>query len=353
MRVCILGQYPPHIGGVSSHTYLLSQELVKRGDEVYVLTYPHPDVKDLGPVKVETAPAPNIKGLRGLFFFVSAFFKLRSMIRRYQIDLIHAHFLLPPGLIGVYLGSWMGKETAVTAHGSDLMIQANNPLLQRLIRSVLKKADYVMVVNNDLKDKVLKMGINPEKVYVTPNAIDTERFNPQKTELPPDIKMRSDKPTVLFVGNLVYQKGVKYLLEAKKLMKTDVELLIVGDGPLRPELEKKVEDDKISDVVFTGARRDVEDIMPSASVFVLPSISEGFPITILEAMASGLPVVATSVGGIGEVMNDMVGSMVKPAEPLKLARALDEILQNEELRQEKGVAAREHSRKYSTLKIPY
>nr|WP_054858717.1 glycosyltransferase [Methanobacterium formicicum] len=96
-----------------------------------------------------------------------------------------------------------------------------------------------MVVNNDLKDKVLKMGINPEKVYVTPNAIDTERFNPQKTELPPDIKMRSDKPTVLFVGNLVYQKGVKYLLEAKKLMKTDVELLIVGDGPLRPELEKK------------------------------------------------------------------------------------------------------------------
>ncbi|CDG64832.1 group 1 glycosyl transferase [Methanobacterium sp. MB1] len=353
MRVCILGQYPPHIGGVSSHTYLLSQELVKRGDDVYVLTYPHKDAKDLGPVKVETAATPNIKGLRGLLFFGSAFFKLRSMVRRYQIDLIHAHFLLPPGLIAVYIGSWMNKKTAVTAHGSDLMIQAKNPLLKRFIQSVLKKTDYVMVVNNDLKDKVLNMGINPEKVYVTPNAIDTERFNPQKTELPPGIKMSSDKPTLLFVGNLVYQKGVEYLLEAKKLMKTDVELLIVGDGPLRSKLEKKVRDEKISDVVFTGARRDVEKIMPSASVFVLPSISEGFPITILEAMASGLPVVATNVGGIKEVMNEKVGSMVKPAEPLELARALDEILQNEELRQKKALAAQEHSHKYSTLKVPY
>ncbi len=353
MRVCLLGQYPPHIGGVSSHTYLLSRELVKRGDEVYVLTYPHRDVEDINGVKVETAFAPNIKGLRGLFFFISSTFKLMSMVRRFNIDLIHAHFLIPPGLIGVCVGSLLGKKTAVTAHGSDLMIQAKNPVLRRLIKFVLKRADYVLVVNQNLKDKVLELGVNPEKIYVTPNAVDVEKFNPHNTELPSDIKLSSEKPVMLFVGNLVFQKGVKYLLEAKKLMKTDAELVIVGDGPLRHDLEMKVHDDDIPDVVFTSARRDVNEIMPSADVFVLPSISEGFPITILEAMASGLPVVTTNVGGISEVMNEDVGIMVKPSNPRELASALDKILENKKLITGRGVAAREQALKYSALQIPY
>lgn len=353
MRVCLLGQYPPHIGGVSSHTYLLSRELVKRGDEVYVLTYPHPDVKDTGGVKVETAFAPNIKGLRGLFFFISSTFKLMSMVRRFNIELIHAHFLLPPGLIGVCVGSLLGKKTAVTAHGSDLMIQAKNPILRSLIKFVLKKADYVLVVNQTLNDKVLEFGITQDKVYITPNAVDVEKFNPQKKELPSGVKMSHDKPVLLFVGNLVFQKGVKYLLESKKLMKSDAELLIVGDGPLRQELEMKVQNDGIPDVVFVGARRDVEQIMPSADVFVLPSISEGFPITILEAMASGLPVVATNAGGISEVMNENVGIMVNSANPMELTSALDKILENKKIIIDMGVAAREQALKYSTVLIPY
>ncbi|MBI5460493.1 glycosyltransferase [Methanobacterium sp.] len=353
MRVCLLGQYPPHIGGVSSHTYLLSRELVKRGDEVYVLTYPHRDVEGINGVKVETAFTPNIKGLRGLFFFISSTFKLMGMVRRFNIDLIHAHFLLPPGLIGVCVGSLLGKKTAVTAHGSDLLIQAKNPILRRLIKFVLKRADYVLVVNQNLQEKVLELGINPDKIYITPNAVDVEKFNPQNKELPPNVKISSDKPVLLFVGNLVFQKGVKYLLEAKKLMKTGAELVIVGDGPLRQDLEMKVRDEKISDVIFTSARRDVDEIMPSADVFVLPSISEGFPITILEAMASGLPVVATNVGGISEVMNEDVGIMVKPSNPRELASALDKILENETLMIDMGAAAREQALKYSTMQIPY
>ncbi|MDY9922280.1 glycosyltransferase [Methanobacterium sp.] len=353
MRVCLLGQYPPHIGGVSSHTYLLSRELVKRGDEVYVLTYPHRDVEGINGVKVETAFAPNIKGLRGLFFFISSTFKLMGMVRRFNIDLIHAHFLIPPGLIGVCVGSLLGKKTAVTAHGSDLLIQAKNPILRRLIKFVLKRADYVLVVNQNLQEKVLELGINPDKIYITPNAVDVEKFNPQNKELPPNVKISSDKPVLLFVGNLVFQKGVKYLLEAKKLMKTGAELVIVGDGPLRQDLEMKVRDGKISDVIFTGARRDVDEIMPSADVFVLPSISEGFPITILEAMASGLPVVATNVGGISEVMNEDVGIMVNPSNPRELASALDKILENETLMIDMGAAAREQALKYSTMQIPY
>lgn len=353
MRVCILGQYPPHIGGVSSHTYLLSQELKNRGDEVYVLTYPHPDVKDLEGVKVETAFAPNIKWLRGLFFFIFSIFKLMNMVRHYNIEIIHAHFLLPPGLIGVCVGKILGKKVAVTAHGSDLLIQANKPILRPFIRFVLGNAYYVLVVNQTLKDKVMELGLKSEKIYITPNAVDVEKFNPQNKLLPSDIKMTHNKPLIIFVGNLVFQKGVEHLLEAKKLMDYAAELLIVGDGPLRQGLEKKVHDDRIHDVFFVGARRDVENIMPSADLFVLPSISEGFPITILEALASGLPVVATNVGGINEVMDSSVGFMVKPSNPHELARAMTKILENKELRDSMKAAAREHAMKYSSFKIPY
>jgi Glycosyltransferase len=359
MRICLLGQYPPHIGGVSSHTYLLSRELVKRGDDVYVLTYPHPDIGNIEGVQVETASAPNIKGLRGLFFTISSFFKLIGMVRRLKIDLIHAHFLLPPGLIGVCVGSLMGKKTAVTAHGSDLMIQAKNPLLRRLIKFTLKRADYVLVVNQTLQEKVLELGVNPDKIYITPNAVDVEKFNPQNKEIPTDLEMssdkalHSDKPVLLFVGNLVFQKGVKYLLDAKKLMDTPAEMVLVGDGPLKQELEMKVQNEEINDVVFMGARRDVEKIMPSADVFVLPSVSEGSPITILEAMASGLPVVATAVGGITEVINEKVGMVIEPANPQEMATALDKILKTRENLNKMGVAAREHALEYSTIQIPY
>jgi len=353
MHVCLLGQYPPHIGGVSSHTYLLSKKLKKRGDKVCVLTYPHPDVKDLDGLKVETAYAPNVKGLRGLFFIISATFNLINMVRHYNIDLIHAHFIIPPGLIGIFVGKILRKKTAVTAHGSDLLIQAKNPILRPLIKFVLVNSDYVLVVNQSLKSKVLELGIKSEKIYVTPNAVDVEKFNPNGKKLPFDIEITPDKPSILFVGNLVHQKGLRYLLAAKKQMDSDVELLIVGDGPLRHDLEKKVVDDQIEDVVFVGARRDVDQIMPSADLFVLPSISEGFPITLLEAMASGLPVVATDVGGVGEVVADGVGILVKPSDPGELAGAMDKILKNSELKESMKVAAREHSTKYATLKIPY
>lgn len=353
MHVCLLGQYPPHIGGVSSHTYLLSQELEKRGDKVYVLTYPHPDVKDLDGVKVETAFAPNIKGLRGLFFLITSTFKLISMVRKYNIHLIHSHFILPPGLIGVFVGKIMGKKTAVTAHGSDLLIQADNPILRTLVKFVLNNADYVLVVNNVLKRRAFDLGVNQEKVDITPNAVDTVKFNPQNKNLPFDIEISHNKPFLLFVGNLVFQKGVEYLLEAKKLMKCDAELMIVGDGPLRQELEKKVAEEEISDVIFIGARRDVDKIMPSADLFVLPSVSEGFPITILEALASGLPVVATDVGGINEVVDESIGLMVKPAKPDELAMAMDKILENKELIDFMSKAARKKAMKYAKLDIPY
>lgn len=356
MNVCMVGHFPPHLGGISSYTYLLSRELINRGDEVYVLTYPHENIRDIEDIPVFTAPTLNIKGIRGFLFFISATFKLLRIVSKYKIDLIHAHYVMPPGLIAVICGMISGTKTAITIHGSDIFVLANKPLLKSMIKFVLKRSDYVFVVSDSLKEGVLELGIEgiENKLSVTYNAVNVEKFQPDKiSTFKEEMKIDPQKQVILFVGNLVWQKGVEYLIRAKEFISEDVKIVIVGDGPLFEELKAIVEFEKIEGIIFTGARADIEKIMPAADVFVLPSLSEGRPTVILEAMASGKPVVATNVGGIPEIVNDEIGILVNPEDPVGLAESIDKILKNEEVQIKMGKAAREQVMEYTSIKLPY
>ena len=356
MKICMVGHFPPHLGGISSYTYLLSRELVNRGDQVCVLTYPHENISDIGDIPVFTAPTVNIKGLRGFLFSISATFKLWRMVRKYKIDLIHAHYVMPPGLIAVICSMFSGAKTAITIHGSDIFVLARKPILKSIIKFILKRSDYVFVVSDSLKENVLKLGIEglENKLSITYNAVDVERFRPDQTStFKEEMHINPQKPVILFVGNLVWQKGVEYLIRAKEFMNTEAEIVIVGDGPLLEELKAIVEFEKMEGITFTGARTDIENIMPAADIFVLPSLSEGRPTVILEAMASGLPVVATKVGGIPEIVTKETGVLIHPEDSVALAEIGDKILQDKELKEKMGKTAREHVMKYATIKIPY
>ncbi|HEX3013184.1 MAG TPA: glycosyltransferase [Methanobacterium sp.] len=356
MKICMVGHFPPHLGGISSYTYLLSRELVNRGDEVYVLTYPHENISDIKDIPVFTAPTLNIKGLRGFLFSISATLKLLRIIRKYKIDLIHAHYVMPPGLIAVICSMLSGTKTAITIHGSDIFVLARKPLLKSVIKFILKRSDYVFVVSDSLRENVLKLDIEglEDKLSITYNAVDVERFKPDQTStFKEEVHINPQKPVVLFVGNLVWQKGVEYLIRAKEFMKVDAEIVIVGDGPLLEELKAIVEFEKMEGITFTGARTDIEKIMPAADVVVVPSVSESFGIVVLEAMASGKPVIATNVGGIPEVVNKETGVLVNPEDPVGLAEAIDKILEDKELKEKMGKTAREQVMKYATIKIPY
>ncbi|MGF7118850.1 glycosyltransferase family 4 protein [Methanobacterium oryzae] len=356
MKICMIGHFPPHLGGISSYTYLLAKELKSRGDEVYILTYPHKKIGDIEDIPVFTAPTLNIKGLRGFLFAISATFKLINIVRKYKIDIIHAHYIMPPGLITVFCGMFLGVKTAITIHGSDIFILTRNSLLRSLIRFTLKKADYIFVVSDSLKNEVLKLGIDgiENKLSVTYNTVDIKKFNPDnETNFKEELQIDPKKPVILFVGNLVWQKGVEFLIRAKEFLVEDAVIVIVGDGPLFQELKGIVEFEGIEDVIFTGARDDVDKIMPVADVVVLPSISESFGIVILEAMASGKPVVATNVGGIPEIVNDETGIIVQPEDPVALAEAIDIVLKDKELQNKFSKAAIEQVMQYTSVKIPY
>ncbi|MBU4535885.1 MAG: glycosyltransferase family 4 protein [Euryarchaeota archaeon] len=355
MKVCMVGHFPPHVGGIASYVYLLSNALLERGDEVYVLTYPHEKI-DQTNLQVEYAPTPQIPGLRGFIFTFTATLKLIRMVRKNDIDLIHAHYLLPPGLVAVIGGILTGKKTCITLHGSDVFLLSSRKFLKPFFHMILKKADEVFVVSKSLEDKILKMNIPgvDKKLKVTWNGVDVEKFNPQNaSDFKKEIGIAEDKPLVLFLGNLVRQKGVHYLLRAKNFMDQPAFLAIVGGGPLLQDLKGMAEYENIKDVHFTGARYDIDKIIPAAELLVLPSLSESFGIALLEAMASGKPVVATSVGGIPELVSEDVGILVEPRNPVALAEAIDLILENKDLREKMGKQAREKALKYANVKIPY
>lgn len=352
----MVGHFPPHIGGISSYVYLLSKKLIENGDEVFVLTYPHENVQSLEGIHVKSATAPNIKGLRGMIFSLTGTIKLVQMVRENDINLIHAHYLSPPGLIGLMTSMITGVPFCVTLHGSDVFLLSSNRILRPIFKLILNHALGVFVVSEAVKDKVLELKIPnlEQKIKITWNGVDTNRFNPQnKGKLRKELGIEDDEQIILFVGNLVAQKGVKHLLRAKKLMEEPSKLVIVGGGPLLQELKGMAEYEDQKSVIFTGSRSDIEQLIPDADVMVLPSVSESFGIALLEGMASGKPVVGTNVGGIPELVNEDVGILVEPKDPVALAEALDKLLKNPQMREKMGEMAQKRAIQFSDLKIPY
>lgn len=231
------------------------------------------------------------------FLFLSLYFHLWKLLPDY--DIVHAHWLLPQGVVQ----SFFHKPYLVTGHGGDVAL-LNRGIFRKLKIRCLIRAGQVTVVSEDLKNKLrtLTPEINP---IVIPMGVDGSKFG--KQYYVPDYFGQGDNKVVLFVGRLAEKKGVTYLIEAMKAV--DALLVIVGDGPLRKRLEKQAAGIK-NRVVFWGARphSELRTIYASADIFAAPSLTardgdqEGLPTVIMEAMASGLPVIASNSGGISDLV---------------------------------------------------
>ena len=227
--------------------------------------------------------------------------------------------------------------------------------MRSTIRKVLKAADVVLAVSNALRHEIIATGVSgiADKTRLSWNSVDVNKFsNTENNSFKKEYKL-DDKPVVLFVGNLIKRKNVDSILEAKKIASSDYYLVVVGDGPLFKKLKKKVEDENIHDVIFTGARNDVENIIPSCDVLILPSFSESFGLVLIEALACGKPVIGSDVGGITEIITDNVGLLVDPKKVSSIARAIDKMINDNDFRYLLSLNARNRAMDFSTITIPY
>lgn len=239
------------------------------------------------------------------FLFVSLYIRLFKILPEY--DMVHAHWLIPQGIVQ----SFFKKPYIVTGHGGDVT-SLNKGIIKKLKVRCLKKAAHVTVVSEHLKKKVqgLASDINPSVISM---GVDINKFG--KQYYVPNYFGQGDKKVVLFVGRLAEKKGVAYLIEAMKQI--EALLVIVGDGPLKEVLKRKAEEIR-GKVVFLGAKthEELKTVYASADIFVAPSITakdgdqEGFGLVMLEAMASGLPVVASDSGGISQLIRDGVNGLM-------------------------------------------
>ena len=240
-------------------------------------------------------------------------------------DVVHAHFGLPDGVVGVKLGGALSVPVVVTLHGSDFSHQIARPVIGRVVGRYLAKADRIIGVSAQIADGMRDMfGLSEAQVLHMPNGYNDAHIT---------VSERRSPKHFLFVGLLIPRKNPDVLLEAYALVadQTTMDLVIVGDGPMMSEL--KAHADRLgiaSRVTFTGELEHaaVDGYLAEAAALVLPSSREGMPIIINEALASGTPVIATKLPGIEQQVSDgRFGLLVPVGDAAALGAAMVEVAQ--------------------------
>jgi len=340
--LCIVTHtFLPHVGGIERVVYEQCKRLMQKQFEPMVLTHRNYTEKSyvFDGIRVQCYDSVNIGFRLGIPYaipHVSSFKTFLETVKSNDLIHVHGHPYLS-SLLASKIAKRYGKPLVLTQHNT--FIEYNNVWdeIEKLNdiaigKRVLKEADKIIAVSNATKNYVLSLEADPEKIEVLHNGVDINRFRPLtgvKGEMRKKLGISKDANVVLTVRRLVYKNGIDTLIESAKVaVKKNPKLVFiaVGKGPDFEEVEGKIAQLRLQkNFRLTGFVSDEE--LPryynAADFFVLPSKSgEGLPLVALEAMACGLPVIATNVGGTSEIMNEDCGKLVPPNSPESLGEAI-------------------------------
>lgn len=369
MRVLFLNyEYPPLGGGAANATSYLLQEYAKIPDlKVDLVTSgvgEKYEVERIGKnIQIYKLPiGKNEKNLHFqsqrdlLVYSWKAYFFSKKLIKKRKYDLTHSFFSVPCGFLSLVFKWRYGLPYIVSLRGADVpgytdRFSSVYKVLAPLIRTIWKKADAVISNSEGLKDLALKT--NPDqKVDIIYNGVDTQNFQVNPLVFSQD--RNSQVFRILCISRLTERKGIKYLVKAIKLLDSKyplIRLRIVGEGDAKENLEKQVENLGLQEKVeFAGRMKHdkLPKIYSGSHIFVLPSLNEGMSNTMLEALASGLPIIATNTGGTKElVKNGGNGFIVKMKDSRDIARKIEKLINDWELCREMSKKSRERAEELS------
>ncbi len=252
-------------------------------------------------------------------------------IREHEPAFVHAHDLYPTGAAAMSLTRGTGLPLIVTVHGSDLYANLARDAWRDQLRSVVDAASAIVCVGERLaRDTVFEAGADPRRTLVIPSPYDTSAFGHiERAQRAPDRPLR-----LLSVGRLVDVKGYDLLVEAVAALVTggkDVTLRIVGDGPQRAVLQSLISARRLGDRITLAGQTDKGALLNelgNADLFVLASRREGLGVALIEALATGLPAVATKSGGPEGILRVGQGELVRPDDATALAEGISRALEN-------------------------
>lgn len=345
----------PHVGGgVEKVVYEVAKRLSRMGCEVNVATLGKNtlDVYMVDGIKVYSLPSIDLTKIFNLQLTLpKRVTEALSLVKDISPDIVHAHnIFFTTSILGVLAKLFYKRKLVLTVHLGSLQNLALTGYVkafavtcyERLIgRIMLAASDAITAVSKSVKKHVIALGAPPEKIFLIPNGVDIEEFKPTI------VNYSNRYVNVISVGRLLPNKGFEYLVEAANLVVSKkpeyVKFRIVGEGPHKKYLEDLVRSKGLTRYFeFLGKVSRVSDVLKEGGIFVRPSLTEGMPLTVLEAMASQLPIIATRVAGTPElIMHNETGLLVEPGNVHQLADAILVLSNSPEFAEKLGKNARE------------
>jgi|GEM_PF-6795995 len=340
MKVLMITMWGRKRSGITVHV----ENIIKNtGAEFTIATYKKPGQErktKIGGKEVEIIGIPFIDFpvLRALSFVFFGFFYFffNSKIKE-NISIMHAHYGVPQGLLGALVKKITNLKLVVTFHGSDALVLGRNFFLKHAVKFAARNADEIIAVSDYVKEALVSLGVSGGRIKVIPNGVEKEFKEPA-----------GEAKRVVFIGALVEQKNVDVLLKAYKKVKeeiSDAELFIAGEGTERIKLEKLAEKLGLKDVCFAGYLDNVDEAFTKNSCLVLPSKEEGFGIVLLEAMIRGVPVIASRIKSIEEIVKHEYNGLLFNDES-GLAEQIKRVFKDAELRKILKKNGEEHAKKF-------
>jgi glycosyltransferase involved in cell wall biosynthesis len=342
-------------GGAPIHVLQLMEAEIEKGHSVGLVSAPESRLmSEAERIGTHLSPNPYFVHPVQLHNDIRALWSVFRAIRRFQPDLVSAHST-KAGYAARLVCAILRKPVVFTVHGwpftegRGIRTRRLLALAERLAGEVTGKIICVSEYDRDLALK-FKIG-RPDQIVTVYNGVDPKPFlNADGAEVRQEFNL-AECLVFTMVGRLVPQKDPLTLLKACQILKGQFKLLVIGDGELRGLMEQFISDNGLDYSVFlAGERKDVSEILAASDIFVLPSRFEGLPYSIIEAMMAGLPIVATRVGGVQELVEEgTMGFLVPPEAPEALAAAIQKLLDGEDLRHKMGQAGREKALREFTL----
>jgi N-acetyl-alpha-D-glucosaminyl L-malate synthase BshA len=335
----------PGVGGSGLLGTRLGVEFAKRGHEVRFITYEVPFELQEGRhenVKVDLVDVLEYPLFRYPPYTVALASKMAQVVQKHHLDLLHVHYAIPHAAAAFIAQQMTGVPYVVTLHGSDVHTLGADPAYQPTTRFAVEAANAVTCVTKHICQTAEQtLGVRCSIEPIT-NFTDPSLFKPDACEY----SLGEEKRQLIHVSNFRPIKRVSDLVTAFAQIADkvpDVELLLIGDGPTRPEVDRLIRKFELnSRVKCPGFKRDVFQYLRCAHAFCLSSELEGAPLSLLEAMSCGLPVVTTAVGGIPEIVQDGKNGLLVPFGDLDtFADKLYAVLTDSTLAGDLGLAARQ------------
>ncbi|MEM3640986.1 MAG: glycosyltransferase family 4 protein [Candidatus Bathyarchaeia archaeon] len=340
-KICVVTHlFLPHVGGIERVVYEQNKRLLQMGFKPAILTSNITGRKNyvFDGIEVYCYPVLKIGLEQGIPYIIPKPDSYRTFLKRIRnSDLVHVHgHPYPSSYLAVKLAKKYSKPIVLTQHNTfikyggfwDFAEKLNDLLIGR---SVLQDSDKILVVSKATLNYILNLGADPRKTEVLYNGVDINRFKPSasKKDVKQFLGLSKDSFIVLTVRRLVYKNGIDLLLESARVAvekNPKLLFLVAGGGPDFERISLKIREFKLEkNFKLLGFVSD--ELLPlyynASDVFVLPSKSgEGMPLVLLEAMACGLPIIATNVGGVPEIVNKNCGKIVPSDDATALAEAV-------------------------------